>query len=262
MNTDQFDTFGYQIFESVVPLPLIDEARAFLEEDARNSLRSAFAELTAVEEGNDVDKIEAIARSLGNDGDRLNKSGRDTLSGHNSLATRLSPELRKIPSCPKLLQIVRNLLGSDTVFMHMPPTARFVLPGNAHAGTPPHQDVTYNQHMVDFVVIWVPLVDIDDECGGVVVYENTGRLPEQPLGARASAFWQGGVDVSGFKAVHCKLRRGDILALNRFVVHSSMPNTSSRTRYSIDHRFFAARNLTSKHYLDMQSLVVVDPQGT
>jgi len=261
MNTEFFDVYGYQIFDGVVPLPLIEEIHTLLEIDAHASLRKAFAEIDCSEEASVLEKIDSIARALGDDGNRLNKGSKDALSGHISLATRLSPELRKIPSVPGVLEIVRKLLRTDTIFMHMPPTARFVLPGNLHAAVPPHQDAVYNQHMADFLVIWVPLVDIDDDCGGVVVYENTGSLPQQQLGPNSSAFWQEGVDVSRFTPVHCKLRRGDILALNKFVVHASMPNRSTRTRYSIDHRFFGSEDLSTKHYLDLKNQVVIAPQG-
>lgn len=54
--------------------------------------------------------------------------------------------------------------------MHMPPAARFALSGNIHPGIPAHQDITYNEDMSSVITKWVPLVDMSDECGGVVVY--------------------------------------------------------------------------------------------
>ena len=49
MNTEFFDTNGYQVFGRVVPLPLIEEMHTLLEIDAHASLRKAFAEIDCSE---------------------------------------------------------------------------------------------------------------------------------------------------------------------------------------------------------------------
>jgi hypothetical protein len=52
---------------------------------------------------------------------------------------------------------------------------------------------------------------------------------------------------------------GDALLLNKWIVHESVPNVSSRIRYSIDFRFFSGRDSSSKHLLDMQTWKVIEP---
>jgi hypothetical protein len=96
----------------------------------------------------------------------LTKTTHDTLTGHFPLEVRLSENLWKIPYSESFYSIIKTILRSENVFMHMPPTARFVLPGNVYAGVPPHQDISYNKHMTDFITVWVPLVDIDEEGAG------------------------------------------------------------------------------------------------
>ena len=61
--------------------------------------------------------------------------------------------------------------------MHMPPTARFILPGNSAAAVPPHQDVSYNHHLTDFITAWVPFHPIDEESGGVAVFSGSQAVP-------------------------------------------------------------------------------------
>jgi ectoine hydroxylase-related dioxygenase (phytanoyl-CoA dioxygenase family) len=259
INADFFYEHGYQVFEDILPVELIDETRSILEKDAQISLTRAQGEIGCVKDGL-VEAINAIAHGVESSVERLSKASRDTFSGHISLDTRLSPSLRKIPSHPGVQAVVRAVLMSEKIFMHMPPTARFVLPGNIHAGVPAHQDISYNRHLSNFVVIWVPLVDIDDDCGGVLVYDGSGFEPERTIAKDARGFWQSGVSVEGFEPIHCKIRRGSVLALNKWVIHASMLNKSHHTRFSIDHRFFGEGDVSSKHYLDLQTNQIVAPE--
>lgn len=180
-------------------------------------------------------------------------------SGHFDLNTRLDPRLWAIPRLPALQALLREVLDSGALFLHLPPAARFVLPGNLEAGVPPHQDLSYNRHLSDFVTVWVPLVDIDDACGGVAVYPGSAAPCEIAVPRDPQGHWLRGVSTQGYEALHCKLRVGDVLLLSKWIIHSSMPNHSSRTRLSIDYRFFGEQDSSTKHHLDLQSGVVIAP---
>jgi len=186
---------------------------------------------------------------------------RQMLVGHFSLETRLSPVLWTIPRSAGIQDLLAAVFPGQTVKMHMPPTARFVLPGHRWSGVPPHQDISYNRHMMDFVTIWVPLVPIDAQCGGVVIHEGTGDLPEQPLMPpspnTAKLFWQSGVADLGHTKIQPEFEPGDVLLLNRWVLHASAPNLSERTRLSVDCRFFTGQS--QKHALDLQHWQVLEP---
>jgi hypothetical protein len=257
MNTDFFCANGYQVFEKVLPTQVVDGVRAFLEEEVARQLPPVCSEVGA----SSVDEIVSAIGRIADGGDvgKLSKSTRDTLTGHFSLEARLSRRLWDVPRDAGLRRLLESLLNTERLFMHMPPTARFVLPRNIHAGVPAHQDVSYNKHMSNFVTLWVPLVDIDDDCGGVTVYEGSGFDSEKPAENRSDRFWLEAVAASG-REKHCKISRGDVLALNKWVVHRSMVNKSPRTRYSIDFRFFGGQDTSQKHYLDMQTFEVIAPQ--
>lgn len=72
--------------------------------------------------------------------------------------------------CSGINEVLRACLDRQHIYMHMPPAARFALSGNIHPGIPAHQDITYNEDTSSVITKWVPLVDMSDECGGVVVY--------------------------------------------------------------------------------------------
>ena len=261
MNTDFFHEHGYQIFEDILPIDLIDEIRSLLEMDALRSLAFARNEIGCNNAAMVGAPIDAITREVTSSSGTFSKTTRDVLSGHISLETRLSADLRRIPNHSNIQVIAKALLDSEKLFMHMPPTARFILPGNFHAAVPAHQDLSYNTHLSNFVVIWVPLVDIDDDCGGVLVYHGSGFEPERPVTKDAKYFWQSGVPAENFEPIHCKIKRGGVLALNKWVIHASMANKSDYTRYSIDHRFFGESDVSSKHFFDFQTNQIIAPQS-
>jgi hypothetical protein len=188
----------------------------------------------------------------------LGRDLRQQLCGHFPLATRLSPHLWTIAREPRLQEVLCALLGTDRLFMHLPPTARFVLPGNLLAGVPAHQDISYNRHMTRFVTVWTPLVGIDESCGGVEICAGSGADPEQPVAAEGP-FWLRGVDTGGRPMVHPHLEPGDVLVLNPWVVHASRPNRSGRIRLSVDCRFFGSDGRSDKHHLDLRTWQVVEP---
>lgn len=190
--------------------------------------------------------------------DGLDKTTRDLVTGHFPLAVRLSEMLWSIPRLPVVQELLRSLLETNDLFMHMPPMARWIHPGNRNAAVPVHQDLSYNPQMDSFVTLWVPLVEIDSVCGGVAVYPGTGTLPLLPIG-EAKGGWFAGCETKGFEAHHCLMQPGDVLALNPYLLHQSMPNQSDHTRISIDFRFFGKDHHSTKHFLDMQSWTVVAP---
>lgn len=260
IDISKFEADGYQVFESVVPPDVIFEVRNFLSRQITETLEPAKREIGCTLDSDVVRVIGDIAAGRLGGVESLSKSTRNALSGHFSLEARLSQILWKVPYSEKFQSILQALLGSGDLYMHMPPTARYVLPGNVHAGVPPHQDVSYNKHMSNFVTIWVPFVDIDDACGGVTIFEGSGQASEYSVEQASSDFWQQGVPTEGRKPVHCTMKAGSVLALNKWVIHGSTANRSSNTRISTDFRFFGASDRSTKHYLDMTRRHVIKPE--
>jgi len=114
--------------------------------------------------------------------------------------------------------------------------------------------------MADFLVMWMPLVPITEQCGGVVVYDGSNQPIEQNR-YEDGRDWLGDIDTSNYtKTICAPMAPGDVLLLNRWIVHGSAPNTSDTTRISVDYRFFGSPQ-SEKHYLNLQNFEVVEPQA-
>jgi len=256
---EAFRRHGYGIVPQVLDVALLASVRQLLEAHMQRQMAAAAREMGGHSVAQFVCELASGTTSGARTLDALSKDTRDTLSGHFSLEARLDRGLWEIPKQPRLRGILHAALRSRALYMHMPPTARFVLPGNLHAAVPAHQDLSYNRHLSDFITVWVPLVPIDGACGGVVVYEGSGGAPETPTDSERDRFWLKGIPVEGYRPVHCEMAVGDVLLLNRHIIHASMPNRSDRTRLSIDFRFFGARDRSHKHHLDIQTWTVIAP---
>jgi Phytanoyl-CoA dioxygenase (PhyH) len=254
----QFREQGYQSFKQVIPAALVATLHRLLAPEVDENL----ALLSRVGVKPDIaTAAHDIAASLGGArADQLDHETRSLMTGHFPTKLRLSTTFWEIPRTQALQDILRAALGSDRLCMHMPPMARYILPNNLEAGVPPHQDASYNSHMNGFVTVWMPLVDVDAQCGGVTIYQGRkdGFIPVTKR--VRNGIWTEGVPVDGLTPVDCvPMAPGDILMFNPYVVHGSMPNLSNRIRFSIDCRFFSDDATTSKHYLDMTSWSVVAP---
>lgn len=256
---ERFLKLGYQLFNNVIPLELASALHRLLAAE----LEQAFALLSPFVGKADVmtagvNISTLLASSLAS---TLDRETRALMTGHFPTALRLSQDFWEVARTPALRKILEAALGSDHLRMHMPPMARFILPNNSEAGVPPHRDASYNTHMNNFVTVWILLVEIDEKCGGVTIYEGRkdGLIPATRM--VQNGIWIEGVSVQGLKPVACvPMVPGDILVFNPYVVHGSMPNVSKRIRFSMDCRFFGAVGHSSKHYLDMATWCVVTPE--
>ncbi len=247
---------GYQILRGVLSAQTVAAVHGFLEE----RLADAFAIMApwGIRQ-DDPDNGRKVARVLaGPEAAALPDDVRKTMLGHFPLGTRLSENLWAVPREERLQAVLREALGGDRLFMHMPPAARFVLPHNTGAMVPAHHDVSYNEHMAEFVVVWVPFVEIDGACGGMTMFEGS-QDAAGPCGGK-SDLWLERVSTAGYRPRACgPMSPGDVVIFNRSIIHESRPNVSTRTRLSIDFRFFPGRVVSGKHALDMQSWRVLPP---
>ena len=258
IDTTLFNQQGYQVFRGVLDPVVVAEVRTYLQALVDAQVAAACREIGCPGMPALVEHIRRVAAGEQNALKNLSKETSDTLSGHFSTQARLSPELLKIPRQAGLQEVLRAVLGDERLFLHMPPTARFVLPGNIYAAVPAHQDAVYNKHMSNFVTIWVPLVPIDDECGGIRMFK--GIAPEYPIENDPSNFWHKSVPADGRESEDLNFAVGDLVAIHPLNVHQSRMNRSARVRFSIDFRFFGGRDTSTKHHLDLQTWQVIKPK--
>ncbi len=183
------------------------------------------------------------------------------LSGIYPLKVRLNETLLKIPFEISVQNLLSKVLESNKIRIHMPPAARFILPGNSAAGVPAHQDIYYNKQISDFITMWVPLVPINETSGAVRIFKKSDKI-EYDFDISSNSVWIDAIDTNGFESFDCtSMDIGDVLIFNKLLIHESIPNISKNIRYSIEFRFFGHNDNSTLHYLDLQSKIVKEPMG-
>lgn len=252
---ERFARDGYAVVRGLIPRPIVDDVRDLLEAYVDGAV-AALVESFGVS-----DRAELFARlaelQAGDRAAELDLQTMNVARGLFPLEIRMSEQLRAVAFDPTVRAAVAELVGSDDLRMHMPPTARHIANGNVAAPVPAHQDVSYNRHMSDFITMWSPFTTIDEACGGVGIYTGSNEPREQA--AEQSGFWLGGITADEETLIHPLLEPGDVLFLNKWIVHRSMPNRSDRTRTSIDYRFFGPPDTSTKHVLDVTTGIVHAP---
>lgn len=182
----------------------------------------------------------------------LPKDLRHYLTGEFDLETRLDTKICALLAVPKVRDTLARLLDTRKYYIHYPPMVRFKMADVPGSMLPPHQDFAYNAHLRDFVTVWVPLTDIDDEVGGIVVHTGSHlaeRVDHSPSGPWAHGLKEHVADVYSKSAIHMHV--GDVLIFPPLLIHESAPHRSkTNLRYSIDFRVFRAPEDTTKSYFD------------
>jgi hypothetical protein len=249
-----FEQQGFAKFFNMIPAAVIERLQKFItgylatvESSVQDRCDFRFDDIAQISE-----KFKSELASLDNDLMFL-------LSGQLPTEQRLKTEVTDIFSVGPLLTLMRQLIGNEDIFGHLPPMVRFVYPDHSNAGVPPHIDKAYNTHMSDFVTVWIPLVEIDKECGGVKFYSGDIGTRELLPGKDSKEYWHRGIDTSGLTQSHFDMKPGDILVFRPDVIHGSAPNISERIRYSLDLRIFSAAEVSTKHYMNLQDMRITAP---
>lgn len=233
-----YQTHGYAVVRGFIPTDVIASYRTFLEREYRLAVEHEY---------------------LREDANPLLRRG------HFPLATRLSGTLFPLAQRLGQSELLRELLGSDVLRLHYPPMLRFVPPDHTIAAVPAHQDVLYNSWLPGFVTLWIPLVPITAECGGLTVYEGTNPYRSYYDGTNTygldvpgsddTTIWLPAINTDEWTPVTLQpLTPGDVVLLSPTIVHASAPNNSNMVRFSMDLRLFTGAS--SKHYLDLQTMKV------
>ena len=164
------------------------------------------------------------------------------------------PEVFRLLTNPRLLDIVESVIGPE-IYSNPVQHVRIKVPesraprddnGMVKFGvTPWHQDAGVVNPDADesmILTVWFPLMDADAEngCLQVVPGSHRGDLLTHCPGMEASSPSGLQIPESQFevgKAVPVPLKKGDVLFMTKFTIHSSLPNNSDRIRWSFDLRY-------------------------
>jgi hypothetical protein len=128
---------------------------------------------------------------------------------------------------------------------HITPSVgiRYALPENRVYETPPHQDHFFIRRMSEFRMIWIPLMDIPLEGGGLAIAAGSnqlGLLDHLELQDRQSYTFKGrkqrGIPLESIDLpwAASDYHPGDLLMFASLAVHRALPNQSGNVRLSIN----------------------------
>jgi ectoine hydroxylase-related dioxygenase (phytanoyl-CoA dioxygenase family) len=249
--------------------PLDDRALAAYAEHGCLLLRS-FAPAAAMAAFQDEARttVELIAQALGLDlaasGVARFDRGLDLIvKADRARAGRLYNAVRKLPS-------VQSLVTASRVWAVMRQLMQTRLPGLYPAGTgvrmdhpdedtylsPWHQEYPYNLTSDNAVTLWLPLVDVDDVNGCLLLAPGSHRLGALPVVVRdalnAGRNANETIEIAdlerylrGAMPLSVPARGGDALVFHTYLLHRSQPNHSHATRWTVQARYFDFLNPTA-----------------
>ena len=102
--------------------------------------------------------------------------------------------------------------------------------------TPKHQDWPSMQSSADSVVVWIPLIDVNEENGAVIFYPKTHKLG--PLtDSLEGGFGTVKLDESQFEKIQPNMDLGDIVVFSTLLVHESGDISNDSIRWSCHFRY-------------------------
>jgi hypothetical protein len=148
-----------------------------------------------------------------------------------------SQQLFRLASAPPLLDLLECVLGPEITFhgdFQLVPK----LPENAAQAYPWHQDTLYYgveaQHM-EVITVWIPLVDVDEDNGGLWVIPGSHRWGLVGAAKRADGFFYPLEDPElRAKSLPMRMTPGDVLLMTNLTFHASGINRGTTVRWSLD----------------------------
>jgi len=211
-----YDEAGWVVFPELVPESDLKTLRGLIDEKA-TSLGIADVWGEAAVQAIEDDAWKALRREVSYD-----------------------PAFVTFVNSPHLKASAESLLGKKAESFGVQ-KLRINIPGNDVGISPWHQDEwtwpdLRGANPVDF---WVPLVHVDETNGlGIVTNFSERRMLEHDR----DDYKAGLVDTDVVTdAVYPALPPGDAIAFSSFIIHRTVPNTSTRLRLSVDFRFVAEK---------------------
>ena len=131
----------------------------------------------------------------------------------------------------------------------------------AYYKTPPHQDWRSMQGSLNAIVVWIPLVDVDQDLGALRVVPGSHR--EGLRESQPDEWYRHIENASDADFLSVEVRAGDALFFSAFLVHASGDNVTDAIRWSCHFRYndlaettYVARNYPSPYvYKPQQELI-------
>lgn len=147
------------------------------------------------------------------------------------------PRIEAISCHPRLTAILADLLSPMARMGHVIRT-RAVVPAFSSSRHRWHQDVVRpTDDGVGCgsvrVACWIPITDVDEYSGALELIPGEWRQPLNHLSDLEGRFFISDEEVPAARRHTVPLQRGDVLILDRFVPHRSLPVQHFRSRWAV-----------------------------
>jgi ectoine hydroxylase-related dioxygenase (phytanoyl-CoA dioxygenase family) len=185
------------------------------------------------------------------------------LAADRARAGRLYTAVRKLPSvyglitAPRVWAVMRQLMNTRLAGIYPAGTGvRMDHPGEDTYLSPWHQEYPYNLTSDNAVTLWLPLVDVDEDNGCLLLAPGSQRLGALPVRVRDALNERRNanqtLEIDGLDAilprhpaVSVPAPAGDALVFHTFLLHRSQPNRTAATRWTLQARYFDFLNPTA-----------------
>lgn len=148
----------------------------------------------------------------------------------------------------KVFYDILSMIDFKHVCLTQPPRIRLDFPQEDQYLLPDHQDAYYNEGTPDFVTIWIPLISVDPDMGGLGVRpasHHEGLLEYNHTKERPYFFIKDGDWQEKYPNEFLYLNFGEALVFHQNLIHKSGLNRGNSPRATIQIRF---NNLDHKKY--------------
>jgi hypothetical protein len=173
------------------------------------------------------------------------------------MAVRKLPSVHALITAPRVWAVMRQLMGTRLAGIYPAGTGvRMDHPGEDRYLSPWHQEYPYNLTSDNAVTLWVPLVDVDERSGCLLIVPGSHLLGALPVVVRDAlntgrnaneTLAIAGLDaiLAGQAVIPVPARAGDALVFHTYLLHRSQPNRSGLTRWTLQARYFDFLNPTA-----------------
>jgi hypothetical protein len=212
--------------------------------------------------------VQLVAHALGLDlaasgVDRFDRGLDLIVKADRARAGRLYNAVRKLPSvqslitAPRVWAVMRQLMQTRLPGLYPAGTGvRMDHPGEDTYLSPWHQEYPYNLTSDNAVTLWLPLVDVDDVNGCLLLAPGTHRLGALPVVVRDALNTGRNANetieiadldrhLRAVTPLSVPARAGDALVFHTYLLHRSQPNRSRATRWTVQARYFDFLNPTA-----------------
>lgn len=147
--------------------------------------------------------------------------------------------LRQLAGSQELMDLLARVAGRPVELL-VPKNPRYQVPADVFLTTPMHHDIFFYPGVPSVLTAWIPLMDIDQSMGGLLLAEGTHKkdigadLYELEMPSRTPYLPD---SVSDGVWLRSDFSPGDVLIFMGRLAHKALPNVSKKVRLSVDCRY-------------------------